>query len=128
MAYETTLPPVTYDLSDMTDADVGDLLSQIHITDGAGAGADLDAAASELFEVKVSVSEVKDGVWLVTIPMPAPREGELEAVVVSGSTRLPNPIWRPKRVGAFRSLCRRIAHVPQPALATQAVVLDLGRW
>ena len=112
----------------MTDADVGDLLSQIHITDGSGAGADLNAAASELFGVKVSVFEVKDCVWLVTIPMPAPREGELEAVVVTGSTRLPNPIWRPKRVSSFKRLCRRIAQVPQPGLATQAIVLDLGRW
>lgn len=119
---------MTYDLSQLTDADVGDLLSRIHISEGPEAGADLDAAASELFGVEVTVAEVKDGVWLVTIPMPAPRAGDLEAVVVSGSTRLPDPIWRPKRQSVMRRVLNRLSFTPERALATQAVVLDLGRW
>jgi hypothetical protein len=116
-----------YDLAQLTDVDVGHLLGKVEISIGPKAEDDLRTVVSELFGVNASVVEVKDNVWLVTIPMPAPRAGELEAIVIHGTQKLPDPIWRPRTSG-FRGMLARLGLASRPAVSSPVVVYDLGRW
>lgn len=119
----------TYNLARMTDEDVAQLLAKIEITEGPQAEADLLRAANELLGVDVTADEVKEGVWLVTIPMPAPRAGELEAVVRLGGQKLPNPVWRPAPPSRMRLwLAKHFTASGRLPKSVPVVVMDLGRW
>jgi hypothetical protein len=117
-----------YDLTQLTDVQVGSLLGRIQVHSGERAGDDLRDAVSALFAVKAQVTEVKESVWLVTIPMPAPREGELEAIIIHGTQELPEPIWRPRRQSLAKRALALVRLAPRPVLSPSVVVYDLGRW
>jgi hypothetical protein len=118
-----------YNLADLGDNELAQLLAKIEITEGPQAEADLLRAARELFGVDVTADEVKEGVWLITIPMPAPRAGELEAVVRLGGQKLPNPIWRPAEPSRLRQwVAHHFTSAGRLPRSVPVMVMDVGRW